>query len=188
MDLGAALVNGDALLFLHADSRLPEDFHSHIEHVMVDPNNAGGCFRLRFDSLRLMLRFYAWWTRLPGRFLHFGDQAIFVRREVFEEMGGYRGLPFLEDVDLLRRLKNYGKFKVLKSEVHTSARRFLRHGVVRQQLLNILIVTLFELGISPQRLARLYPHVREAQGLRHQASGQWVASGPRDRTPPSQWR
>jgi len=160
MNLGAASLATEALLFLHADSRLPEGFEKPIGRVLRDPRVVGGCFRLRFDVAHPMLRFYAWCTRFPGRFLHFGDQAFFVRREVFLRMGGFRNLPFLEDVDFLRRLRRYGRFQILPEQVLTSARRFLRRGIVRQQLTNIMVVTLFELGCSPGKLIRFYPPVR----------------------------
>jgi rSAM/selenodomain-associated transferase 2 len=169
MNLGARAVVADAVLFLHADSALPADFAARVAGALADPRIAGGCFRLRFDADTPLLRFYAWCTRFPGRFLHFGDQAFFFRREAFEKLGGYRELPFLEDADILRRLlvpgflglgRRAGRFVVLPVEVTTSARRFLRTGVLRQQLLNILMVTLFELGVPARWLARLYPHIR----------------------------
>ncbi len=157
---GARCLATDVLLFLHVDSCLPRGFQFAIRRTLSEPQVAGGCFRLRFDASRPMLRFYSWCTQFPGRFLHFGDQAFFVRREVFEELGGYRDLPFLEDVDFLRRLRGRGRFVVLPAPVITSARRFLERGAVRQMLWNICLVTLFELGVSAERLARLYPHVR----------------------------
>lgn len=169
MNLGARLLATDVLLFLHADSELPEDFAAHIARALRDPRVAAGCFQLHFDASRPMLRFYSWCTQFPGRFLHFGDQGYFVRRGVFEAIRGYRELPFLEDADFLRRLlapgflglgRRLGKFVVVPAAVATSARRFLRTGVVRQQLTNILIVTLFELGVPARTLARLYPHIR----------------------------
>jgi rSAM/selenodomain-associated transferase 2 len=169
MNLGAQMLSADVLLFLHADSALPGDFAAHIERALADPRVVAGCFRLRFDSPRPMLRLYSWCTRFPGRFLHFGDQGFFFRREAFERLGGFRELPFMEDVDILRRLrapgflglgKRLGRFAVLPAAVTTSSRRFLRAGIVRQQLANVLIVTLFELGVSARRLARLYPHIR----------------------------
>ena len=160
MNFGAARLQTDVLLFLHADSRLPAGFESSIRSALRDPRVAGGCFRLRFDRDHPMLRFYAWCTRFPGRFLHFGDQGFFVRRAVFETMGRYRDLPFLEDVDLLRRLRHRGRFAILPSPVTTSARRFVRRGIVRQQLLNIVVVALFELGVPARRLAGFYPHIR----------------------------
>jgi rSAM/selenodomain-associated transferase 2 len=169
MNYGAQLLEADVLLFLHADSRLPEHFHSHLARALADRRVVAGCFRLAFDAASPLLRFYSWCTRFRGRFLHFGDQAFFVRREVFQRMGGYRPLPFMEDVDFLRRLlapgflglgRRTGRFVVLPAEVTTSARRFLRAGILRQQLVNVLLVTLFELGVSARWLARLYPHVR----------------------------
>jgi len=173
MNQGARLLDAEVLLFLHADSELPSDFAAHIERALADPRVVAGCFQLRFDPessrRRPMLRFYSWCTQFPGRFLHFGDQGYFVRREVFETMGCYQELPFMEDVDFLRRLlapgflglgRGQGKFVVLPAAVTTSARRFLRTGVVRQQLINILLVALFELGVPARWLAHLYPHIR----------------------------
>jgi rSAM/selenodomain-associated transferase 2 len=157
---GAQYLKTDVLLFLHADSQLPPGFDFQIRRALEDPGVIGGCFRLRFDAARPMLQFYSWCTRFPGRFFHFGDQGFFLRREVFQRMRGFRPLPFLEDVDFLRRLRGLGRFAVLPVPVVTSARRFLHYGVVRLQLRNILLVTLFELGVSPHRLARFYPPSR----------------------------
>lgn len=160
MNLGASRLDSDIFLFLHIDASLPSDFKRSIEGALEDPSIAGGCFQLSFDHPHPLLGFYSWCSQFPGRFLHFGDQAFFVRREVFRKMGGYRELPFLEDVDFLRRLGRYGRFVVLPSSIVTSARRFLRHGIVLQQVMNIAVVALFELGVPAQRLMRLYPPVR----------------------------
>jgi len=160
MNCGAAQLPTDVLLFLHADTTLPHGFQTAIREALEDPSVPGGCFRLSFDDDHLMLGFYAWFSRLRGRFFHYGDQAFFVRREAFERMGGYRPLPFLEDVDFLRRLRRIGRFHVTRMSVTTSARRFQQKGVIRQALLDIGLVALFELGATPQRLRRFYPHVR----------------------------
>lgn len=165
MNLGALLLQADVYLFLHIDTRLPEDFLARIEEALSDPRVSGGCFRLEFEQFSPWLWFYTFWTRFRGRYLHFGDQAYFVRREVFEELGGYRELPLMEDVDFLARLRHRGpwrrnRFAVIEEPVITSARRYLRYGIVRQQLLNVIMVTLFELGVPPRLLARLYPAVR----------------------------
>jgi len=157
---GARCLLTDVLLFLHADSELPRGFDFYIRRSLTDPKVVGGCFRLEFDVPHPLLRFYSWFTRFSGRFLHFGDQGFFIRRDVFCRMGGFSPLPFLEDVDFLRRLRRYGNFVTLSVPVRTSARRFLQHGMVRQQLANIVLVALFELGVSAERLAAAYPHVR----------------------------
>src|SRR5213592_4295284 len=129
MNAGARCLGTDVLLFLHADSQLPQEFLTCIHKAVADPSVAGGCFQLRFDYAHPMLRFYSWCATHPGRFFHFGDQGFFVRREIFRKMGGYRQLPFLEDVDFLRRLRRYGRFVVAPAPIVTSARRFLRRGV-----------------------------------------------------------
>lgn len=157
---GARCLLTDVLLFLHADSELPRGFDFHIRRVLADPEVLGGCFRLEFDAPNLLLKFYSWFTKFPGRFFHYGDQGFFIRTDAFCEMGGFSPLPFLEDVDFLHRLKRRGKFVVLPASVRTSARRFLKRGVVRQQLANILLVALFELGFSAGTLAKFYQQVR----------------------------
>jgi rSAM/selenodomain-associated transferase 2 len=160
LNRGAARLAADVLLFLHADCRLPADFEPAIREALADGGVAGGCFRLEFDEAWPLLRFYGWCTRFGSRFFHFGDQGIFVRREIFERLGGYRELPLLEDVEFLRRLRRQGRFRVLRPAVVTSARRFRRGGVVRQQLRNGLLVALFELGVPAEWLAGFYPPVR----------------------------
>ena len=165
MNLGAVVLDSDVLLFLHADTRLPANFLAQIEEALRDPRTTAGCFRLKFDHPSPWLWFYTFWTRFRGRYLHFGDQAFFVRRDLFNSLGGYRELSFMEDVDFLARLrrrqrKSGERFRVIAEPVVTSARRFRRYGIVRQQLLNIFVVVLFELGVPPRWLARAYPPAR----------------------------
>lgn len=157
---GARCLATDVVLFLHADSELPRGFDFYVRNALAEENVVGGCFRLQFDREHPLLKAYSWFTRFPLRFFHFGDQGFFIRRDVFREMSGFAPLPFLEDVDFLKRLKKYGKFVTVSAGVKTSGRRFLRGGIVRQQLTNVLLVALFELGVAADRLARVYPHVR----------------------------
>jgi rSAM/selenodomain-associated transferase 2 len=156
---GAQCLATDVLLFLHADSELPRGFDFYLRTALAE-DVVGGCFRLQFDRAHPLLKLYCWFTRFRWRFFHFGDQGFFVRSEVFREMGGFAPLPFLEDVDFLKRLKKRGKFATLPAAVKTSARRFVQGGILRQQLANIFLVALFELGVAAERLARVYPHVR----------------------------
>jgi len=157
---GAMCLTTDVLLFLHADSELPRGFDFYVRQALAQESAVGGCFRLQFYRAHPLLKAYSWFTRFPVRFFHFGDQGFFVRGAVFREMGGFAPLPFLEDVDFLKRLQKYGKFVTVSADVKTSARRFVQEGIVRQQLTNVLLVTLFELGVGAERLARVYPHVR----------------------------
>ena len=159
MNLGARRAAGDALLFLHADTRLPPGALAALRRALADPRVVGGTFTLRFEPETPLLRFYAWWTRLPLRLFHYGDQGIFCRRAAFDRLGGYLEMPLMEDVDFLARLARLGRVTLVPLALTTSARRFQRHGVVRQQLRNIVLVSLYALGVSPRRLERWYENV-----------------------------
>jgi rSAM/selenodomain-associated transferase 2 len=156
LDHGLRAACTDVVVFLHADTVLPAGARDALSAALTDAGVIGGAFRLRFDDSRLWFRFYSWWTRFDSAVTTFGDQAIFCRRQTLLDAGGLPHWQFLEDVELRRRLRAAGRFVKLPLEVTTSARRFRRHGVVRQQLLNTLIVTAFWLGVSPVRLASLY--------------------------------
>jgi rSAM/selenodomain-associated transferase 2 len=155
----------DVLLFLHADTLLPPEAGPAVRAAAA-AGAVGGAFRVRFDVDRPLLRLGAWLinlrTRLTG--LPLGDQAQFVRRDVFERMEGFRDWPILEDLDLAMRLKREGKTVLLGDRVDervtTAARRFVRLGIVRTVATNWLIWTLFALGVSPHRLVRLYYRLR----------------------------
>lgn len=156
MNAGARRTSGEVLLFLHGDTVLHPDALPALRRALADARVVGGTFTLRFDRDHPLLRLYAACTRLPAGPFRFGDQGIFVRRAVFERLGGFRELPLLEDVDFLRRLRRAGRTAVVPRPVTTSARRFLARGVVRQQLLNGAILAAYALGASPERLARWY--------------------------------
>lgn len=159
MNAGAAVSKGDVLFFLHADSRLPAQAQAAIRTALSDAHVIAGCFRLAFDRSSAALSFSAWMTRFDTRVTTFGDQGYFIRRSAFEQLSGFAPWPILEDVDMRRRLQRLGVFRKLDLAITTSARRFARHGPLRQQLRNCLILSLYQLGVSPHRLARLYrPH------------------------------
>lgn len=156
LNAGARAASGNVLLFLHADSTLHPRALAALGAALTDPGIVGGTFTLRFDRDHPLLRFYAWCTRMPLALFHYGDQGIFVRRDVYDGMCGFREWPLMEDVDFLARLRRAGRTALLPLPVTTSARRFARHGVVRQQMRNAILVLLFRLGVSPHRLAAWY--------------------------------
>jgi rSAM/selenodomain-associated transferase 2 len=160
-DAAAGTAGDDILLFLHADTVLPAE-GSRAVRAAIAGGAVGGAFRLRFDTdrplLRLGARLINGRTRLTG--LPLGDQAQFVRRDVFRKMEGYRDWPILEDLDFALRLKREGRTALLDSRVTTAARRFVEQGAARTVATNWLIWLLFLLGVSPHRLARLYRHIR----------------------------
>jgi rSAM/selenodomain-associated transferase 2 len=156
MNSGARQATGDVFLFLHADSCLPPLAFPLLERALADPRIVGGTFTLRFDNPRLLLRLITFFTRFEFRYFHYGDQGIFVRRPVFERLNGFSETSFMEDIDFLRRLHSTGRVTLLKQPVTTSARRFLERGVLRQQLMNIILVIFYLLGARPETLKKWY--------------------------------
>jgi rSAM/selenodomain-associated transferase 2 len=158
MNAGARAARGDILLFLHADTVLPEGAGAAIVAALADAGTVGGRFDVRLDSRRPLLALVGWLmnrrSRLTG--ICTGDQGIFVRRTVFEALGGYPDIPLMEDVELSRRLKRRGRLVALPLRVVTSARKWEREGVVRTIVLMWGLRLLYALGVSPARLHRCY--------------------------------
>lgn len=158
MNAGAATATGDVLLFLHADTRLPVGGLSAIRKALTQLAFVGGCFRLRFDATSHLLRVYSAFTRLPVKSICFGDRAIFARRETFHAVGRYPEIPIFEDLEMVKRLSSYGRFKMLPDFVTTSARRFLTGGPAKQQLLNVRLWLRYHRGQSPESLSSEYEY------------------------------
>jgi rSAM/selenodomain-associated transferase 2 len=163
MNQGAQSATGDILLFLHADVILPEGALAAITQALTDERVRGGCFQIRFPapapaSLRLVARGINFRTRLFRTAT--GDQAIFVRRGIFEEIGGFQILPLMEDIALFNEMKRRGRVAVLDGQVEISPRRWLKHGVWRTVLLMYLLRSGYWLGIHPATLKRFFLDVR----------------------------
>jgi len=158
MNRGARLARGEVLLFLHADCVLDPSADRAIEQALSDARVVGGSFRLRIRPAGIGLSIVSFGSNLRARFLKlpYGDQALFVRRTVFEEMGGYREIPILEDVDLVTRLRKRGHLERVALNVTTTPRHWERLGTVLTTLLNWSTIVAYRLGISPVRLARAY--------------------------------
>ena len=153
---GAASARGDLLLFLHADTLLPPDAAAVLARCFARPEVQLGTFRLTFDDGGAFLRACAWLTRFDSVFTRFGDQGIAVRRAFYERLGGFPPWPLFEDVELLRRARRLTRVWSFPAAVKTSARRFQRRGVVRQQLQNASLLLRFLAGTPPERLAAEY--------------------------------
>lgn len=158
LNRGASFAKGDILLFLHADSIIQEGLD--IKNYLSN-GYGGGFFRLRFDDPSPSTRLVEFFANLRARLfsLPYGDQAIFIKREVFERIGGFKEYPFLEDLDFIKRLKRVCRLRFLPYDVIVSSRR-LKKGYplspVFVSLRNVLIALLFIAGINPHRLQRLY--------------------------------
>jgi rSAM/selenodomain-associated transferase 2 len=162
MNAGAAAARGDILAFVHADTRVPVTFASDIACALTDPHTVGGRFDVELDESAFALRLLGRLISLRSRIMRSatGDQAIFVRRDIFTDMRGFLEIDLCEDVDFARRLKRSGSVACLRSRVITSARRWRQNGVIRTVLKMWLIKSLFLAGVSPARLHRHYADVR----------------------------
>lgn len=158
MNLGARQATGDVLLFLHADTRLPPSAPDDIGAAMNDPRCPGGRFDIKLDGDYWMLKVIGAMISLRSRVTKIatGDQAIFVRRDIFEAIGGYPEIPLMEDIALSRALRRMGKVACLHSRVVTSARRWETEGVWKMILKMWTLKSLYLLGVSPFRLKRYY--------------------------------
>ena len=158
MNTGARAARGDVLLFLHADTRLPDGALPAVEAAVSAPGVVAGRFDVRFDNPRPVFRMIAWFMNQRSRWsgIATGDQAIFVCREDFETLGGYPEIPLMEDVELCRRLKRRGRIAALRLRATTSARKWELGGAVRTILLMWALRFLYMAGVAPARLHRWY--------------------------------
>ncbi len=158
MNSGATAATGEVLVFLHADTLLPEDFNHQIVSALNQKDVVAGAFRLAIDSSAAGIHFIERMADLRSRYLQlpYGDQALFMKKSIFKAIGGFADLPIMEDFILVRRLKRKGKILILPDAVITSPRRWLHFGILKTWLINQMIIFAFYLGISPERLARWY--------------------------------
>ena len=162
MNAGAAAARGNILLFLHADTRLPDDADRLVIDGLACSSCVWGRFDVRFDSGRLM-RFVAAMINLRSRLtgIATGDQAIFVTRTTFAAAGGFPPIALMEDVALSARLKRIGRPLCLRARVTTSARRWRGHGTLRTLLLMWRLRLSYFLGADPTKLAQSYGDAAE---------------------------
>ena len=159
MNRGATLANGDVLLFLHADTFLPPDAFARISAALRDQKYVAGCFDLGIRSDRALFRITERYVALRTRVtrIPFGDQAVFIRRDYFERIGGYADIPIMEDVDLMQRIRRRrDAICIIPEKVTTSARRWEREGVLYTTFRNWMLQALFCIGVTPARLVRFY--------------------------------
>ena len=158
MNRGAEAATGRALLFLHADTRLPPHGLQAVRNALSDPAVDAGIFRLAFDRYTPLLYLYSFCTRLPWIRLCFGDRGLFARQAAFKAMGGFPEVPLFEDLEMARRLHERGGFRFLPHHVTTAARRFHKNGPLRQQMRNLRLWLHYLAGTDPHRLTHLYPY------------------------------
>ncbi len=159
MNAGAAVAKGDILIFLHADTELPLAAFAGIASVMGQGRYVGGAFQLGIQSKKFVYKALTWWVSIRCRItrIPYGDQAIFIAKDYFNMIGGYREIPLMEDVELMRRIKKQGdRICLLPDCVMTSPRRWEEEGFIYVNLRNTLLLILYLLGAAPERLVRFY--------------------------------
>jgi rSAM/selenodomain-associated transferase 2 len=158
---GSQKATGEILLFLHADSLLPPDTFLMLNDHFQDPHIHVGTFRLQFDNPHWLLRAYAVFTRFDSMFTRYGDQCIVVRRSFFDRLGGFPDWPLFEDVHFLMAARRLTKIASFPAAVVTSARRYMRLGILRTQWINVRLFARFLLKTPPEKLATIYSNYGE---------------------------
>jgi rSAM/selenodomain-associated transferase 2 len=159
MNTGARASRGTILYFLHADSRPPRTMYDDILHA-VSQGFPAGCYRLRFDVDHWFLKANTWFTRFDINAFRYGDQSLFVKRKLFDEIGGFcEHLIVMEDNEIIKRLRKHARFVILPRDVVTSARKYVDNGIFRMQGTFYLIYLLYHLGCPQQSLLRLYRRI-----------------------------
>ncbi|NEU06292.1 MULTISPECIES: TIGR04283 family arsenosugar biosynthesis glycosyltransferase [Clostridium] len=162
LNFGAKNAKGDILWFLHCDSIIDDYSFNHIERTIKE-NFIGGCFSLYFyDFKTIFLKYISYTSNLRAKYLKliFGDQGLFIRKDVFFKLEGFKKMPIMEDWEFSTRLKREGKTKVLKTPIGTSARRFINGGQFKTHILMHKIKILYLLGTPPDKLSKIYKDIR----------------------------
>lgn len=158
MNAGAAIAKADILLFLHADTQLPANYISIVQKILSIPQTIAGAFELAIDGQDKSLRIVEILVKMRSRFLSlpYGDQALFLTKQVFKDIGGFADLPIMEDFELVQRLKRQGKIIIASVAVVTSNRRWQKLGVWQTTIINQLVILGYYLGIPPVKLRNFY--------------------------------
>ncbi len=185
LNAGARQTAGDVLWFLHADTVVHPAALTELRSALTDPHVVGGGLTLRFDKRTPGLSYVAWTSNVRARRLSwiFGDQAMFVRRRVFDEVGGFPEIPLMEDLEMSRRLSRTGRLVVLPATSTASARRFEQHGTLRMTAFMQWLKLLYFAGVEPAELARRYaagPGRRRRPPIGAAASGGTSREADRD--------
>lgn len=158
LNQGAAIARGRYLLFLHADTLLPDSFAELIRQTLNNPATVAGAFRFQTDGSGAAMSLVEWGANIRSAVFKrpYGDQGLFVEKRVFDELGGFAPLPIMEDYELVSRLRRRGAVVILCEPVITSARRWRRLGALRTTVRNLAMIVGFHVGVPPVRLARFY--------------------------------
>lgn len=156
MNFGAQFSESEILYFVHADTYPPESF---VNDILTSINHgySAGCFRLSFDYEHPALKFYCWFTRFDINLFRFGDQTLFIKRDLFEKVERFdEKLIVMEDQEIVRSIKKISKFAILPKNVSTSARKYQQVGVYKLQLIFTCVLVMYYLGFDHQKIVDFY--------------------------------
>jgi rSAM/selenodomain-associated transferase 2 len=159
LNRGAEIASAPILLFLHADSKLElSALTTLVNQMEIDNDQIGGCFSLEIESEHPLLKFISWSSNLRAKYLNliFGDQGIFIKKNIFERLGGFPEIELMEDWEFSKKMKKAGKLLYLEKKIYTSARRWEEYGVLKTIILMHKIKILYLLGWSPAKLKAIY--------------------------------
>lgn len=156
LNKGVRVSTGDICFFLHADTIPPPQFAQHIRRTLTQPGVCAGAFELSIDGagigfrwIERLVKLRCGWQQMP-----YGDQGIFIRKRDLDRIGGFPRIPIMEDYRLMQLMRKLGRVSIADARVSTSARRWIKNGILRTTLKNRLCVVAYRLGVSPERLAR----------------------------------
>jgi rSAM/selenodomain-associated transferase 2 len=162
LNSAAAVAQGEVLVFLHADTLVSPDALGALELVLKDSRTFGGNFDLIFEGNSFVERFFTWAYRVRRPLgIYYGDSGIFVRRRVFDRLGGFADIPIMDDYEFVRRLERLGRTACVPSSLKTSGRRWQVQGLFNTLASWVWVQALFSLGVPAERLAKWYKPVRE---------------------------
>ena len=166
MNYGAALAKGNILLFLHADTFLPDNYQQTIQNILRQPDVILGGFELAIDGSESALRLIETTVNWRSRFLSlpYGDQGLFITKDNFLSLGSFTELPIMEDFNFVQRAKKRGKIAIARAKVTTSARRWQKLGIFKTTLINQLIIVGYYFQISPTKLRDFYRSFNSKNG------------------------
>ena len=168
MNAGASIAKSEHLFFLHLDSFPPESYDRAIHRAFTSGANSG-CFRMTFHPTTTFLSFFAFFTRFHWRTARGGDQGLFVRKTVFEQLGGFdENLTIMEDMDICHKLEKQRAFTILKGPMRTSARKYQEEGQWKLQSIYFVVTLFFWMGMENRKLVKIYRRMLGKERKNHQ--------------------
>ncbi|MFK7948398.1 MAG: TIGR04283 family arsenosugar biosynthesis glycosyltransferase [Saprospiraceae bacterium] len=159
MNFGVSQSSGEILQFVHADTTPPKTFYNDILQA-IDEDYPAGCFTYCFDSSSWILKVNAYFTQFDKLWCRGGDQAIFIKRAIFEEFGGYRNdYLIMEEYDLLKKIFKKYPFRIIKNDAIVSARKYENNSYMRVQIANFLVFNMYRFGYSQQKMVNMYRRI-----------------------------